>query len=105
MDIYHAIAATIQTPPKSLAQAHTLLSNYPLEIQTQLIAAIYLGRDHIHSSKMRDDTDWTRSATDHISADDYARILYEKASADASTTYLESLLLCSKASGYDLNKM
>jgi len=103
MDIYHAINNTIQNPPRNLTQAQALLAQYPLDIQIQLITSIYLGRDHIHSAKMRDDTDWTRGAIDHIPIKDYAQILYEKALS--STTYLDSLLRCSNASGYDLKNM
>ena len=105
MDIYHAIDATIQRPPRKLAQAQALLSQYSLDVQAQLIAAVYLGRDHIHSTTMRDDTDWTHRAVDHISTQNYAQILFEKSSSNATTKYLTSLLRCSKASEYDLNKM
>jgi uncharacterized protein RhaS with RHS repeats len=105
MDIYHAINATIQTPPQDLIQAQGLLAQYPLDAQTQLITAIYLGRDHIHNTEMRDDTDWTRRAIDHIPVEDYAQIVYEKASSDSAKTYLQRLLLCSRASGYDLGNM
>lgn len=105
MDIYHAIDATIQRPPRNLLQAAALLVQYPPDVQTQLITAIYLGRNHIHSAEMQGDTDWTRRAIDGIPAESYAQILYEKASSNATATYLNSLLRCSKASGYDLNKM
>jgi len=105
MDIYHAIGATIQSPPRNFLQADALLAQYPLDTQTQLITAIYLGRDHIHSTEMRGDTDWTRRAIDHIPVENYARILFEMASSNATSTYLNSLLRCSKASGYHLSKM
>ena len=105
MDIYHAIGTTIQGPPRNLLQAEALLAQYPLDTQTQLITAIYLGRDHIHSTEMRGDADLTRRAIDHIPIENYARILYEMASSSVTTTYLNSLLRCSDASGYDLSKM
>lgn len=105
MDIYDAIAATIQNPPSNLAQAQALLAHYSPDVQMQLIAAIYLGRDHINSTEMRSDTEWTRRAIDHIPVEDYAQILFEKASSNMTTHYLNSLLRCSKATGYDLNNM
>ena len=105
MDIYQAINDVLQNPPRTQVAADGLLAQYPQDVQEQLIAAIYLGRDHIHNSKMRDDTDWTRRATDHIPSRDYGQILYEKASSGSAETYLNALLLCSKASGYDLKNM
>ena len=71
-------------------------------VARQLITAIYLGRDHIHSTEMQGDADWARRAIVPIPAEHYAPILYEKASSSATTTYLNSLLGCSEASGYDL---
>lgn len=95
----------MQNPPRSEAEARALLGQYSPDVQAQLINALYLGRDHIHSAQMQEDADWSRNATDHISPKDYVRILYEKASADASTTYLDKLLFCAAASGYDLKQM
>ena len=103
MDIYHAINSVMQNPPRNEQAAASFLAQYPAEVQEQLIAAVYLGRDHLHSSHMREDTDWTRAATDHIKASDYPGILADKESA--VQTYLSRLLQCSNASNYDLKKM
>jgi hypothetical protein len=103
MDIYHAINSVMQNPPGNEQAAASLLAQYPADVQEQLIAAVYLGRDHLHSSQMRPDTDWTRAATDHIKASDYPRILAEKDSA--VQTYLSRLLQCASASNYDLKTM
>lgn len=106
MDIYQAIATTIQAPPQSEAEAQSLLNRLSEKVQTQLIAAIYLGRDHLHHNEMRIDRDRTVNAIDKlITREAYARTLYEKASAGASKTYLETLLKCAKASEFDLNTM
>lgn len=107
MDIYQAINDTIQNPPRSERDAAALLAKYSADVQEQLIAAIYLGRDHIHANQMDPQFDWTRSATDHIPKADYARIVFEKSSGvdPAAATYLQKLLSCSKVSNYDLRSM
>ena len=73
------------------------------ESQQQLIAAVYLGRDHLHCSEMNMDLDLTRAAIDHIPAEEYAQILSEKSSS--LETYLGQLIACAQVSNFDLDTM
>lgn len=103
MSIYTAINSLQANIPRSVAEAQSFLDKLPSDIQEQLICAIYLGREHIHSSQLRDDIEISRSYTDHVSQDEYARILHEKGSN--VITYLKQLDVCAKASGFDLNTL
>lgn len=103
MSIYTIITNLRSTPPRSEAAAAAFLAALSLKQQQQLIAAVYLGRDHLHSSEMRTDVDLTREAIDHIPANDYAQILWEK--ADSLDTYLGQLVACASASNFDLESM
>lgn len=105
MPLYHAINALKANIPSSREAAKKFLETLSPSVQQQLIAAIYLGREHIHSSKLRDDEDieMNRSYTDHIGQDEYANILWEK--GNNIITYLNKLDECAKASGFDLNTL
>src|SRR5690554_1599186 len=91
------------TPPASVEDAQVYLNTLSPFVQEQLIAALYIGREHIHSNKLRSDMEISRHYTDHINKNDgeYARILYEK--GQNGINYLNKLQLCAKASSFDLN--
>ena len=55
MSIINAINSLKNNLPASEADAENFLSGLPLDVQDQLISAIYIGREHIHSDKLRDD--------------------------------------------------
>lgn len=103
MSIYTIISNLRSTPPKSEAAAAEFLASLSPKQQRHLIAAVYLGRDHLHSNEMRKDVDLTSAAIDHIPTDDYARILSEK--SGSLDTYLGQLIACAAASKFDLEAM
>lgn len=82
------------TPPASVEDAQAYLNTLSPSVQKQLIAALYIGREHIHSNELRADMEINRSYTDHINSNDgeYARILYEK--GQNGINYLTKLQLC-----------
>ncbi len=103
MSIYTIISNLRSTPPQSEAAADAFLRPLSPEVRRRLIAAVYLGRDHLHCNEMRADRDWTQAAIDDIPPEDYARILYEK--SGSLDTYLGTLVACACASNFDLNTM
>lgn len=105
MPLYQAMNALKANIPSSREAAQKFLDHLPLPVQQQLIAAIYLGREHIHSIQLRTDEDieMSRSYTDHIGQDEYPNIIWEK--GDNVITYLNKLEECANASGFDLNTL
>lgn len=103
MSVYSAIQNLKASLPLSEQGAETLLSGYDPKTQEQLINAIYLGREHIHSAQLRDDIEISCNYVRHISSDEYPRIIAEK--GDNCATYLDKLEQCAKASGFDLNSL
>jgi len=98
--IHDAIKQLEQAQPKSEEEAKRFLSTLSTEVQEQLIAGIYIGRDHIHLDKFNEGAEISRKATDHIAKDEYARILHEKSSS--LPLYLGSLKKCAAAADFDL---
>lgn len=98
--IHDAIKQLEQAQPKSEEEAKRFLSGLPAEVQEQLIAGIYIGRDHIHLNKFNEGAEISRKATDHIAKDEYALILHEKSSS--LPLYLGSLKKCATATDFDL---
>lgn len=103
MPIYAAMNELKSKLPRSVEDAQVFLDTLSPDVQEQLISAIYLGREHIHSTKLRNDVEISRSYTDHIGKDEYARILHEK--GDNVITYLNKLESCAKTTGFDLNAL
>ncbi|WP_153065927.1 hypothetical protein [Xanthomonas campestris] len=103
MPIYTAMNELKSKIPSSVEGAQVFLDTLSPDVQEQLISAIYLGREHIHSTELRDDVEISRSYTDHIGKNEYARILHEK--GDNVITYLNKLESCAKASRFDLNTL
>ncbi len=105
MSIYTVISNFKLNAPRDEESAERFLANLSSLKREQLIAAIYLGREHIHCAELRSDSDIeiSRSYTDHITNNEYARILYEK--GDNAVAYLDKLVECAKASGFDLDAL
>lgn len=102
-NVYDAIQSFIGAGAVSTGQAEAMLSTYSDKVQAQLICAMYVGRDHLHSTKLKQSGSTYVGYTDHISPDEYAGIIYEKNSNVA--TYLNKMLECSNNSGFDLNNL
>ncbi|ARL96026.1 hypothetical protein [Burkholderia pseudomallei] len=103
MPLYQAIIDLKNSLPKSEDDAQRFLDTLPQIVQEQLIAGIYIGRDHLHATTLRSDEPISRTVTDHIDSAEYARIVYEKGSN--AVTYLDKLVECAKASNFDLNTL
>lgn len=103
VSLRNAITTLKSNPPATEAAAKTFLNTLPAETQDQLIAAVYLGREHIHCTELRDDVEMSRSYTDHIDKEEYPRILHEK--SESIPTYLSKLETCANASGFDLDQL
>jgi hypothetical protein len=103
MPLYNAIRTLKQSVPMSEAQAQTFLNSLPLKIQEQIICAIYIGRDHIHSTVLSVEAEISVAATDHIPKENYSRIIYEKGTN--IITYLDALELCANNSKFNLNNL
>lgn len=103
MSLYNAIEALKAAAPKSEEAAQQFLDSLPQLTQEQLIAAIYIGRDHLHATSLRTDEPISRTTTDHIERGEYARIISEK--GKNGITYLDKLVECAKASNFDLNAL
>ena len=101
MPIYEAISSLKSSKPSSVGGAQVFLNTLTPKVQIQLISAIYIGREHIHCSRLRDDTEINRTYTAHISNDEFAQIISEK--GDNAITYLDKLVFCARASNFDLN--
>ncbi|WP_296257678.1 MULTISPECIES: hypothetical protein [unclassified Pseudomonas] len=102
-NVYDAIQSFIGAGAVSQSQAKSMLSAYSDKVQGQLICAMYVGRDHLHSTELQQPGLTYAGYTDHISSDEYALIIYEKNSNVG--TYLSKMLECSGNSGFDLNNL
>ncbi|EKS9844567.1 hypothetical protein QDD82_005421 [Burkholderia cepacia] len=103
MSLYQAIADFKNALPKSEDDAQRFLDTLPPIVQEQLIAGIYIGRDHLHATSLRTDEPVSRGVADLIDRNEYASILYEKGSN--AVTYLNKLVECAKTSNFDLNTL
>ena len=103
MSLSDAIGRLKNHLPQSKEEAQDFLDSIPEDVQTQLIAAIYIGREHIHCSELRKDMEISRKYTDHISKSEYAEIINEK--GVNIRTYLSKLEDCARVSGFDINKL
>lgn len=88
-------------PFASEAAAQRFLDTLPPDVQAQLIAAVYIGREHIHSKTLRNDVELSRDYTKHIPNDEYARIIDEK--GENIVVYLDALKSCAASSSFNLN--
>jgi hypothetical protein len=103
MPLYDKIEDLIQSVPMTQAAAERYLSGLSDREQQQIIAAIYIGRDHLNSHSLNPNDDISRRCVDHISKHDYAQIISEKGANIA--TYLKKIVTCANASGFDLNTL
>lgn len=114
-DIQQLIAAADQFIPfKNSDVAQDFLNKYSTADQAALISALYIGRDHIHSSQLNNDclnsgipfdryfhTGGGNGVRWLINPEEFAQILYEKNTA--LRTYYQSFLRCATGSNIQLN--
>lgn len=103
MSLFKAISSLKSTQILSERDAQAFLDSLQPETQEQLIAAIYIGREHIHSTELRSDVDVSRGYTDHIPKKDYAHIIYEK--EGSISLYLSKLEECASKSNFDIESI
>lgn len=103
MPIYNAINALKSNPPLTPEQANVFMGQLTSKLQMQIIAAIYIGRNHIHSDTWSEDVMLSTDYIDHIYPEDYAQIVYEKSSS--LVNYLESIERCAANTGFNLNDL
>jgi hypothetical protein len=103
MSIYKVIANVKARSPMTKIQASTFLATLSELEQRQLIAALYIGREHVHASRWNSTKHLSVKFIDHIQFQDYSRILYEK--TDSARLYLDSIERCAKAMNFDLNDL
>lgn len=103
MPIYNAINNLKIHAPLTLPQATSFMSGFSPKLQQQIIAAIYIGRNHIHSDKWNEDIMLSVDYIDDIPYSDFAQIVCDKNTA--LVNYLVSLERCAKNEGFDLNSL
>jgi hypothetical protein len=103
MSIYNHIDTLKNLVPLNQSQADAFLVSLSGKEQKQIIAAIYIGRDHLHNQEISDGYAMDTGMVDHISNDEYGRIISEKNTAVKQ--YLDALTRCADNSGFDLNKL
>lgn len=101
--IYEVIERLEHTQPKSVEEARGFLNSLSEEVQEQLIASIYIGKDHIHSQKFNHDAEVSRLTTGHIEKEEYPAVLSKYASS--LRLYFGSLKRCAGNESFDLTKL
>lgn len=103
MSIYNHIDTLKNSVPLNQSQANGFLASLSEKEQEQVIAAIYIGRDHLRDQEITSGYKMDRKMIGHISKAEYGRIIAEKNTAVKQ--YLDALTRCAKASGFDLDKL
>lgn len=103
MPIYQAIQTLKNTAPLTILDAERFMSNLTPKLQMQIIAAIYIGRNHIHAKTWNEDVMLSTDYIDDIQPESFARIIAEKNTALVS--YLEGLERCASNTNFDLNTL
>ncbi|MBJ7265432.1 DUF3775 domain-containing protein [Idiomarina abyssalis] len=103
MSIHSHIDTLKNSVPLNQSQADSFLASLSEKEQEQIIAAIYIGRDHLHDQELASGYKMDRKIIDHISKAEYGRIIVEKNTAVKQ--YLDALTRCAGASGFDLDKL
>ncbi|MEX3973547.1 hypothetical protein [Paraburkholderia caribensis] len=103
MTIYDAIDEFKRIRPFSLVSAQAFLDMLAPMVQEQLVAGIYIGKDHIHKSTLIPGEEVSRFYTDHIPRDKYAEVLAKY--GESAIIHLEKMVQCAAASGFDLRNL
>lgn len=102
MSLENILTRLKDSSPLNQLQTSSFLSNLDEKTQLQVISAIYIGRDHLHSSRFEEVSQISSNACDHIDPKDFAGIIYEKGMSIPK--YIEQFLTCAKASNYNLEQ-
>jgi hypothetical protein len=103
MTIYDAIDEFKRTRPFSQVSAQAFLDTLAPMVQEQIVAGIYIGRDHIHKSALTPSDEVSRFYIDHLPRDKYAEVLAKF--GDDAVRYLDKMIQCAEASGFDLRNL
>lgn len=104
MSIYTNIDSLLSAPIDTKVSAQEFLNKLTSREQEQIIDAMYLGRDHIHYNKIREENlPINDNRLNHIPNEDFARILSEK--GRNVNVYLKKIVECAKESNIDLNEI
>lgn len=103
MPIYQALNALLVNPNQTQASAQLLLNRYTPHQQQQIIAAIYIGRDHLDQNTWLPNYIVSSTAFSHIPQSDFARIIEEKSMNMGM--YMTTILNCAKSANFDLNNL
>lgn len=99
--MFHSAYKRLQnSQPNSIQEAQRFLDSLDNDTQAKIVAAIYLGREHLDHNSLRDDVEISTSYIDTISSKEYARIIYEK--SGNIEIYLNKLEVCANSSNFDL---
>ncbi|ENR6005631.1 hypothetical protein ACEWMH_000307 [Citrobacter freundii] len=106
-------AADPLIPFQNTSDAQMFLQQYSVDDQAALVSALYIGRDHIHSSQLNEDcfnagipfdcyfhTGGGHGVRWLINPAEFATILYEKNTS--LRTYYQSFVRCANGSGINL---
>lgn len=102
MSIYQVMTNLISNYPTNQQEAQLFLDQLSPEMQQKLIAALYIGREHIHCSQLRTDMGISCDYIAHIPQKDYAYVLSGK-SAQSVEVYFNAIKECALVSDFDLN--
>ena len=103
MPIYTAMNTLKNSAPLTQPQAESFIESLDAKQQMQIITAIYIGRDHIHSDHWNEEKMLSTDYIDHIPKSNYAQIVFEKNTA--LINYLNSIERCAANEGFDLNTL
>lgn len=91
---------------RNLEEVQTFLNQYSPKVQQQFVSALYHGRTHIHQNKFSEDEHPAKYGilnANHISANEYARLISEKGQNVA--TYLNKFKECARNSEFEINSL
>lgn len=103
MSVYSSISKLHSTPIDNLTDAEDFLKKFSPKEQKQLMTVFMLGTRLVGYDTLREDILMTTGILDTYKADEYARLLFEKALN--KDMYLDNITRCADASGFDLNQI
>lgn len=79
------------------------LQRFPPDMQEIILAAVFLGRDHLHEEVLRDDIPMDTSGMHGLSFDKYPKRLYEF--RGNIELYINSLIYCADNTNFNLENI